>query len=142
MAYYRKVTKLENSSALFYEQLRTTLTPGSVLADFFCTLYEKDKTKSEVLMCNKLVKVFGRFTVFFAIQDMNRTYVELSELKGSVYPLLYSICQSRFEKTHEVATMQPYRSLDGYIAEIQKDIEELSKRKKRKNPPSSEGLGR
>ncbi len=65
---------MENKAEYYYEQLKDTLTPGSELAKYYCKCYGIDCTRSEIMMFNRLVGIFGRFTVFFAISNMIGTY--------------------------------------------------------------------
>lgn len=123
---------MENSSEFYYEKLKTGEKSGAVLASFFCSLYDKPLTKSEIIMFNRLVKVFSKFTVFFAVLDVAGSY---PELEGNVYPLLFTICKRRFETAHPDSTLQSRESLDGFIANIEKEIERLGKKKIGIPPP-------
>ena len=101
--------------------------PGLVLANYYCALFEKDRTRSEIIMCNKLVKVFGRSTVFFSILDMNGYHAD-KEIE-SPYTLLYTICRKRFEAEHVDSNIQARESLMPYITEVRKEKEKAKKRK-------------
>lgn len=126
---------MENSSEFYYRKLEKDDKPGSVLASYYCSIYDIEVTRSEIMFCNKLVKVFGRFAVFFAIQDAagsQRTRME------DPYPYLYEICRRRFEQSHQDFSLQSRESLSKYIADINEDIENLKNKKLK--IPSSEGL--
>jgi hypothetical protein len=126
---------MENISELYYEKLRTSTSPGVVLATFYCELYDRTATRSEIIMFNRLLRVFGRFTVFSSVVDMGGSYPEWQE---NVYPLLYTICKRKFELAHDDAVVQSRESLTRYINGIRKGAVE-SKKKKLKIPPA-EGL--
>jgi hypothetical protein len=126
---------MENSSEFYYEKLKTSDSPGNILAAMYSTLYDITVSRREVMMCNKLVRVFGRYITFFSIIDMAGSYPEQPE---TPLPLLYTICKRRFESAHSDSTIQSRQSLDSYINEIQKDIERVNKQKAK--IPSSEGL--
>lgn len=126
---------MENTSEFYYEKLKSSTNPGPILASLLCILYDKEVSRSEVIMCNKLVKVFGRFTTFFSIIDMAGSYPDYPE---NPYPLLYTICKRKFEAVHNGVTTQARESLDGYIANIEREIEKMKKQKLR--IPSSKGL--
>jgi hypothetical protein len=126
---------MENTSEFFYEKLKSTDSPGTILASLYSTLYDISPSRKEVIMCNKLVKVFGRFTVFFSILDMAGSYPDGVE---NPYPLLYTICKRKFESAHVDATVQARQSLDPYVDSLRKDLERI-KKQKAKIPPS-EGL--
>jgi len=127
--------EMENTVEFYYEKLKGTTNPGTVLAVWFGSLYSVDASKSIIIMCNRLIKVFGRFTVFFAILDMAGSYPELSE---NMYPLLYTICKRKFETAHSDSTIQSHESLDKYVAEMEKKAVAIGKSKKKL--PDSEGL--
>jgi hypothetical protein len=131
--------EMENSVEFFYEKLKDTKDPGPILVSLFSTLYSipEISQRSILILCRKLVKIFGRFTVFFAIVDMAGTYPEFERL-GNIYPLVFTICKRRFEMAHIDSMMQSYESLEGYVKEINKLAEKAMRSKK--EPPSNEGL--
>ncbi len=128
---------MENSAEYYYEKLKSDDRPGAVLASLYCSLYNTEVTRSEIIVCNKLVKVFGRFTVYFAILDMVGSKPDALE---SPYAYLYEICKRRFENMHIDATVQAREDLSKYIARIDEEIQELEKNRKKIKIPSSEGL--
>lgn len=126
---------MENSSEFFYEKLKTAEKPGTILATMYCTLYNIPITKSEIILFNKLLKVFGRFTVFFAILDANGTYQEKID---NPYSLLYTICKRKFETAHSDSIIQSRESLEPFIEGLDKSISKMKKSKIK--IPSSKGL--
>lgn len=126
---------MENSTEFYYEKLKSDNNPGAILAAFYSSLYDIQTTKSEIMMCNRLIKIFGRFTVFFSILDMAGTYPNRPEV---VYPLLYTICKRKFESAHGDSIIQARESLDSFINNMNKEISK--QRKSKIKPPSSKGL--
>lgn len=135
MKYTAPFYDMENSSDHFYKKLGETETPGRILAAMYCSYYDIQVTKKEVIMCNKLVGFFGRTIVFFSILRMVGSYPEVPE---NPYPLLYAICNRRFEESHIGDTVQSRESLGNYIADIDRQLEKIKKQKP-KIPPA-EGL--
>lgn len=125
---------MENSSEIFFIKLKNSEKPGVTLASYYCTLFGLDVTRSEVIMCNKLVKAFGRQNVFYAIQDIGNR----SEPPEEPYAYLYEVCRRRFEASHIDSTYQARVSLESYISGLEKEIENVKKQKIK--IPSSEGL--
>jgi hypothetical protein len=128
---------MENSSEFYYEKLKSSDSPGQILTAMYSTLYDIAPSRKEIIMCNKLVKVFGRFLVFFSILDMAGSYPVQPE---NPFPLLYTICKRKFESAHTDATMQSRQSLDSYIQNNRKEIERVKRQKAK--IPSPEGLER
>ena len=127
---------MENEAEFYYEKLKAATDSGKVLREFFRAMTGKDTGRTEIIMINRLIKMFGRFTVYFGIMDLSRYPTE--KLIGDLYPLLYTICKSRFEKIHTETFSVSHESLDKYLKEIQKEREKAQRSKGKL--PSSEGL--
>lgn len=128
---------MENQAELFYEKLSSSTNPGKILLDFFREITSKDAGKSEIIMINRLIKIFGRFTVYFAILSLSKYE---GKLNGDLYPLLFTICQGRFERVHNDASNPAHESLDREINQLDKEAEKVKKAAKKMNVPSPEGL--
>lgn len=126
---------MENSAEFYYEKLKSSSTPGQILAALLGSSYDYNPTRSEVIMCNRLTKTFGRFIVFYSIIDMAGSYPEKPD---PMYPLLYTICKRRFETMHHSSSLAPRNSLDGYLTDLQKQMEKNGKQKRK--IPSPKGL--
>lgn len=126
---------MENSAEFYYEKLKSSDRPGTVLAALYCSLYGIDTTRSEIIMFNRLLKVFGRFTVFFSVIDMVGSYPDNVE---NPYSMLYTICKRKFEASHAESHLQSREPLDKYISNLDKEINSLKSRKLK--IPSSKGL--
>lgn len=118
----------ENLSEFYYEKLKNESNPGKTVAEFYCKLHEINLTKKEIILFNKLVKDFGRFTAFFSALDSSK-YDNIE----NPYPLLYTICKSRFEKAHTDITSASHINIDRDIRRLEEQVE-LLKNKKIKIP--------
>lgn len=86
---------MENVSEFFYEKLKDSKNPGVVLAQFYAEILERESGRSEIIMLNKLIKVFGRNSVFFAIMNL----INVQNLgEGFPYGLIFTICKSSLER--------------------------------------------
>lgn len=126
---------MENQAEFYYEKLKNSPSPGTVLCEFYTEITNKEYGRSEIIMINKLVKVFGRFTVYFAIMDLSHI---VDKMGNNVYGFLYSSCKRRFERSHIDSTVSAYESLSREVTSMSKEIERIGKIKKKF--PSSEGL--
>jgi len=126
---------VENSSEYYYNKLKDSITPGNILAALYCTLYSRDITRSEIIMFNRLLKIFDRFLIFFSILDMVGSKPIALD---NPYPYLFEICKRRFESAHGDFSIQARQSLDGLIRSLDKQIEEVTSKKFK--VPSSKGL--
>lgn len=127
---------MENQAEFFYEKLKASVNPGQVLLEFYREIISGSAGRSEVIMINKLVKLFGRFTVYFALMDLSK--YDNKDLSGNLYPLIYTICKSRFEKIHSENFSPTQEPLDKLLKELEKEREKALKAKGK--VPSSEGL--
>lgn len=130
------MSDMENTVEYYYEKLKNATNVGTVMAAHFASLYDVQPSKGIIIMCNRLVKTFGRFTVFFSIVDMAGSYPEPME---NPYPLLYTICKRKFEAAHGDLFIQSYEPLDNFLSSIDKELKTVQKQKRLKIP-SSEGL--
>ena len=128
--------EMENQAEFFYEKLRVSTEPGRVLLDFYRDTINENAGRSEIIMINRLVKLFGRFTVYFSIMDLSK--YDSKDLTGNVFPLLYTICRSRFERAHNVSMDSSQEPLDKILKELEKEREKA--RKSKGKIPTSEGL--
>lgn len=126
---------MENSAEFYYEKLKTSLSPGAVIAALYVSNYGGDVGRSEIIMFNKLIKMFGRFTVFFSVIDMIGSMENKPE---QPYPYIYTICKRKFEMAHGEANTQSREPLSKYIQDIDKQIEKAKSKKLK--IPSTKGL--
>jgi hypothetical protein len=110
----------ENLVEFYYEKLNNDTNPGKLIAEFFCKVHGKPLTKSEIIMFNKLIRLFGRYTAFFSVMDSANM-----EDRGTAYPLLYTICKNRFEKSHVDVSSSAHILIDRDIRKLWDEVEAL-----------------
>ena len=125
---------MENEAEFYYEKLKNTQNPGTVLCEFFTEITGRPHGRPEIIMINKFIKNFGRFTVYFAILELSR-YDNLDE---NLYGLIHRICANRFERAHDTVFSMSREPLDRYLKELEKEIEKV--RKSKGKSPTSEDL--
>jgi hypothetical protein len=67
----RMFMEAENLSEYFYEQLKDTGNPGLCLARFYGETFQRNIGKGEVILFNRMLRLYGRFTLYFSILDMS-----------------------------------------------------------------------
>jgi hypothetical protein len=109
----------ENLAELFFSRLKTAPNPGVVLAQFYGNIMGLEVGRSEIIMFSKLVKIFGKSSVFFSIIDASR----IETPTEFPYGLLFKICKTKLEKLLEsdMALTSMY-SLERKITELEKEI--------------------
>lgn len=127
------MSEMENQAEFYYEKLKATTNSGQVLLEFFREMTNKDAGRSEIILINRLIKIFGRFTVYFAIMELSK----YDKLEGNLYPLLYAICKSRFEKIHDETFSAAHESLDKFLRDVEKERQKVQ-RSKGKLPTSDD----
>jgi len=113
---------MENIVDSYYAKLGTTDNIGRLLADFYGEITSVTVTRNEVIMCNRLITIFGRFIVFFSILDLGKYQSE--DIKGTPYPLLFAICKSRYERTSESSPASS-TNLNKILADREKEIDRI-----------------
>lgn len=106
----------ENLADIYYEKLSSTTNPGLVLAQFYRDTSGKPMTKSEIIMFNRLIKIFGRFIVYFSILDLSNT-----DIVGNPNALFYTVCKNRLERKYGVI-LGSGESLEKEINKIEKTL--------------------
>jgi hypothetical protein len=108
--YYKKLI-IENDS-----------NPGKVIAKFFWELFEITPRTQDIIMFNKLVKLFGREIVFETVIDsFNISNVDFTK---SLYPLYLAIAKRKIE-TKDANTQ--YIDLSEYFKLVKEKIESIKK---------------
>ena len=100
---------------IYYDKLKDTDNPGLILARFFCELNDKQVDKDKVILFNRLLKLFGRYTIYFAIMDV---YGFEGANLDNIYGLLSYYCKSRLEK--ESKNSNNSDSLEDFLSEVDK----------------------
>jgi hypothetical protein len=115
----------ENSADLYYERLSNSTNPGLVLAQFFGNVFDRTISRSEVILFNRLLKIYGRFIVYFTILDMS----SMSELNfDNLYPLLSYFAKKRLDQKYGIIMVES-QNLDKLANTYEKAIEKQKKTK-------------
>ena len=101
---------------IYYEKLKDADNPGLTLARFFCELNDREVDREKVILFNRLLKLFGRYTVYFAIMDLYG-YSD-ANIDGNIYGLLSYYCKSRLEKESKNSSQS--ENLDDFLSEVEK----------------------
>lgn len=115
----------ENTSEFYYERLTSSTNPGLVLAQFYGNTFSREITKSEIIIFNKLLRLYGRFVVYFSILDMS----SMSDINfENIFPLLSFFCKKRLEQKYGI-TLVEGQDLNKVATNIEKQIEKQAKSK-------------
>lgn len=113
---------MENIVDLYYEKLEKADKPGTLLARFYESVFDRPTSFQNAITFGKLVKVYGRYIPFFAILDLHA--YEKAEITSNMYPLLAHFCKKRLEqKTATVVLSDSYRNLETLVDRIQEKID-------------------
>jgi len=100
---------MENMLDYYYERLeKDGSRPGNVITSFYGDLFSIKSGRKEIIMFNRLIKIYGRYITFFSVLDLTNVK---SLNHGNLYGLLHAICKSRFEKSHPRSTLPSSNSL-------------------------------
>lgn len=114
---------MENISEFFYEKLKGATSPGMVLLQFYSAITDTTGGRSEIIKLNRLVKLFGRFSVFFAIMSLGNSKLDLGVDDKFPMGLLFKICKDELEKkSRDDTAMVASRDLSKEIDALQKEI--------------------
>jgi hypothetical protein len=87
----------ENLADFYFQKLYTEKNVGLLLARFYCEAFDLQINKSIIITFNKLLKMYGRETIFFSIMDM---YDMENINHDKIYPLITYLCKRRMEKKY------------------------------------------
>jgi hypothetical protein len=119
----RSIMDAENVSEFYYEQLKDTTNPALVLSRFFGSLFSRDYGRSEVILFNRLLKIYGRFTVYFSLLDMT----SMTEINfDNIYGLISYFAKKRIEQKYGILVIET-RSLDKEVGVLEKLIAKQKK---------------
>lgn len=120
---------MENLYNYYYEQLPKTTNPGRLLTEFFVRLFdlEQKPTRSDFILINRLVKIFGRFIVFFSLVDVaGRENITATSVRD-VYGYLFTVCKSKITQQIEPDAYASQVNLEPIVNKYIKQIEENKK---------------
>lgn len=114
---------MENISDLYYEKLSKTDKPGAILAKFYEGIFDKPYSVQNIIMFNKLIKVYGKYIPFFAILDLFS--YEKVEITDNMFGILSYYCKKRLEQKTEIIVLNDaYKDLDTTVKKIIERIDE------------------
>jgi hypothetical protein len=114
----------ENIAEMFFSRLKVAPNAGVVLAQFYSNVMGLDVGRSEIILFNKLVKLFGKTSVFFSIIDASR----IETPTAFPYGLLFKICKTKLEKSLELdIALTSMMSLERRITDLEKDIAKVKR---------------
>jgi uncharacterized small protein (DUF1192 family) len=114
----------ENLAEMFFSKLKVSTNPGVILAQFYGALTGKEVGRSEIIMMNKLVKIYGRASVFFSTIDVSR----LKDLTEFPYAYLFTVCRAKFQKASEAdLSINSMISLERRIASFEEEIAKVKR---------------
>lgn len=126
---------MENAAEFFYEQLSTTTNAALVLSRFYGTVFEREYGRAEVIMFNRLLKLYSKFTIYFSILDM--TSMDNINFEAGTFGLLSYFCKKRIEQKFGVQTSEII-NLDKDIDRIEREIEKQKTRPLKVRPINEE----
>ena len=115
---------MENVLEFYYEKLKKEGKPGNIIYLFYGRLFSIEVNKGHLIMFNRLIRIFGRFIVFFAVLDL--AGMSKVDHKNSIYPLMFTICKGRFEKAHPSSLTPHTTKLKTSI--LNRELEKAEKR--------------
>lgn len=90
----------ENIAEHFLGQLETSTNPGATLSQFYISIAEIPYNNRLIPTMNKLVTIYGRRRVFYAILSIANSNLEDPY---KVFGLLSHICKKSLEESHETS---------------------------------------
>ena len=117
---------MENQAEYYYDQLQTTTNVGLTMAKFYSGIFGTEISRSIIITMNRLIKMFGRFAVYFAILDMFGMEDRVDN-KDNPLPLLTYFCKKRTEEKYNISLSGSYEDLTKTIKEIEKKIADVRK---------------
>jgi hypothetical protein len=122
---------MENASEYFYSQLADTKNPGLVLNKMFNELFGTKTDINRIKTFNKLVRLYGRFEVYFALLDMANWNNDGDKFqdKSNPYPLIARFIINRLEKKYQSRSDSYGKDLEPFARKIDKLIKNLEKEK-------------
>jgi hypothetical protein len=115
----------ENSAEFYYEKLVNSTNPGLVLAQFFGNIFDRPISRVEVILFNRLLKVYGRFVVYFSILDLT----SMTDLDfNNLYGILSYFAKKRLDQKYGIVLVEN-NDLNKFASSIAKQIEKQKKEK-------------
>lgn len=114
----------ENIAEMFFSKLKVSQTPGVLLAQFYGAITAKEVGRFEVGALNRLIKIYGRSSVFFSIIDASR----LKDLTDFPVQYIHAVCKAKLQKMSEAdSTVASMISLDKRIEDIENELAKVKR---------------
>jgi len=120
-----RIHNMENMLEYYYEKLEKENRPGVVITRFYAEMFSQETSKKEIIMFNRLIKIYGRFIVFFAVLDVEK--VVKDGRYDNIFGLLHTLCKSRFERAHPNSNSPTSKVIRTTI--LENEIEKAGRRK-------------
>ena len=117
---------MENQAEYYYDQLSTSTNIGLTMAKFYSGIFGTEISRNIIISMNRLIKMFGRFTVYFAILDMFGMEDRVDN-KENPLPLLTYFCKKRTEEKYNISLSASNEDLTKTIKEIERKIASVRK---------------
>ncbi len=112
---------VENLSDKYWNQLHKSQEPMRVLHSFYMELFDKEFSRKDVALFNKLLRIYGREEIFYTILDIH-------DMKKpnlySPYNLFAAIIKNRLKKKRGVDSLLSSKDLTADLRKKSKAIEE------------------
>ncbi len=111
---------VENLSDKYWNQLHKSSEPMRVLHSFYMELFQKEYSRKDVRMFNKLLRIYGREEIFYTILDV---YDMRKPDLYNPYPLFATIIKNRIKKKRGSEGLASSKDLTGEIRKKRKAVE-------------------
>lgn len=94
----------ENSAEFYYEKLVNSTNPGLVLAQFFGNVFNRQISRTDVILFNRLLKIYGRFVVYFTILDL--TSMTDLDFSKDLYGIFSYFAKKRLDQKYGIVMVE------------------------------------
>ncbi|KKM19645.1 hypothetical protein LCGC14_1653520 [marine sediment metagenome] len=115
----------ENLIDLYYEKLHKTKNPGNLISRFYWELFSIPPNRTNIIMFNKFIKLYGRNLVFFSTVDL--FYIDKLD-HTNLYGIFRYLINKRLERRYGKSNVNIPIDLTRSIKKMQKDIKKLKKK--------------
>jgi len=116
-------SRKENLSKFYFKKLHATNRPGALLANFLCEILGKKIVNSDYAKVGKLVRMYGRESVFFAILDV----YDMENAPDNYYPYITAILKSRLARKNKQAGYPTMVNFEDEVKELDKKARQIKK---------------
>lgn len=117
---------MDSLADAFYSKLEDSENPGNTLANFYSAVFNVPIGVQDIVMFNRLVSIYGKYSVFFSILDLF-SFSDANIENNNVHGIISYYCKKRLERQDKSAAH--YDDLEPLLEEMKKKIE-----KRREHP--------